>query len=137
MFSVKSGMPDASTRKTSKYPLPDLEIGQYFFVPNGNIRQLSANVSYAMKHRRGCTQKQFVCRTIEEGGVRGVAVYRIPHPIFDSAEFIEHEYQSRLKSWEERKERHAKGKFYENEPTPDHPDYEHYMREPKKRIVPQ
>ena len=135
-YIPKIGTPPSRGRQRSKYPLPTLEIGQYFFVPGGDVRAMCANVNYAMNRRKGCTMKKFVCRTIEENGVKGVAVYRVPHPIFDGEEFIEHEYQTNLAQWKKRKERHAAGKYYEGEPTPDDPTYEDYMKEPQRRVVP-
>lgn len=87
-YEIKKGEPNTPRggQGNAKYPLPDLEIGEYFFVPGADIRKISANCHQAMRFRRGCTMKKFVCRSMSENGIKGVAVFRIAHPHFDNPE---------------------------------------------------
>ncbi len=115
--------PQAQNHGLTKYPLTELEIDQFFFVPNGDIRKVSSAVTQAMKKRKGCLRKKFVCRSSEHNGVKGVKVYRVPHEVFDGPEFLWHQWYASEASRLKRLDRHERGMFFNGEPQPGEPDY--------------
>lgn len=79
--------PAERTGSQAKLPLNTMKIGECLFVPGMNIRQACSMVAYANKNRIGCIRKKYKCQTMERNGVKGVGIFRIKHPTFDSDEF--------------------------------------------------
>ena len=61
-------------RRSQKYPLLDLEIGDSFFVPDKTASMLSATIAPL---RAQYPDRTFVARSVTENGVRGARLWRV------------------------------------------------------------
>jgi hypothetical protein len=65
MIQIETGVPIPKQDWRTRYPLLELEVGQSFFVPDGDNNSISARASYMGKtHSRTFTVKKL------KGGVR-------------------------------------------------------------------
>jgi hypothetical protein len=72
-IKVDSGIPPTSHNGVRKYPWRSMRVGDSFFAPSVKISGMSANAG-----RMGLSLDMgFICRTVVEGGVAGVRVFRI------------------------------------------------------------
>jgi hypothetical protein len=66
-------------RGDRKYPWKEMQVGDSFFVPEGDIRRLASAASNASRFMMGAIGKKFVCRTVTEEGIKGVRVFCAEH----------------------------------------------------------
>lgn len=73
-FKIDSSVPlPESRRGRLVYPWRDMDIGDSFFVPNGDQSGISAAArTYGKRHR-----VKFALRSVTEKGVKGVRAWRI------------------------------------------------------------
>lgn len=70
-FEIEDGVP-IPEKRTYKYPLSDLEVGQSIFVPNETHNRVRGHVE-SHKRRNGF---DYVTRTVVENDIKGVRVWR-------------------------------------------------------------
>ncbi len=58
----------------AKYPFPEMEVGDSFFVPNKTTRDLCGTVAGWTKRHPGA---KFTSRTVRENDIDGVRVWRV------------------------------------------------------------
>ena len=76
MIKIDKGKPIAAhpkKAKVSKYPWPDMEVGDSFFLPGMNVAAFSGSAHTAGRR----TGKKFSLRTLTEDGVKGVRCWRV------------------------------------------------------------
>ncbi len=69
-IEVEQGVPLPPKARPTKYP--DLEVGESFFVPNGK----HSTVAGVIAHRARRFKQQHTCRSVKEGRVKGLRVWR-------------------------------------------------------------
>lgn len=75
IFKIDDNIPVHKPRqkRQAKYPIPDLEVGQSFFLPGENASQL---LSSTAGHYTADGQKKFTIRQAKENGVFGARLWR-------------------------------------------------------------
>ena len=75
-------IPAVRKGRKARYPFDALEVGQSFFVMNACLSKQSRKegqiVFSAVPARKRFPDRKFVCRAVEEHGVSGVRVWRVP-----------------------------------------------------------
>lgn len=69
-YQITKGLPKPPRAGSRKYPFPEMEVGDSFFAADASILSLHG---CARLHR----PKKFSCRTVVEGGLKGVRVWRV------------------------------------------------------------
>ena len=69
MYEIEKGVPLPEEKKKHNYPYEDLQVGESFFVPDGNMNLL-CNYNRVRGKR---LERKFVCR--KEG--KGIRVWRV------------------------------------------------------------
>ena len=72
MLPVRDDMPLPKRQRERKYPFNDLEVGQYFFVPNFPAKSPLAGIG-----NKRYAPKRFQQRLITVDGVPGLGVWRV------------------------------------------------------------
>lgn len=67
---IEKGIPLPSRQIPKKYPFGEMEVGDSFFVSDVSVGLLHA-------HARRYAPWRYTCRTVVEGDVKGVRVWRI------------------------------------------------------------
>lgn len=67
---IEKGIPLPSRQVARKYPFDEMEVGDSFFVTDVSVVLLHA-------HARRHSPRRFTCRTVVEGDIKGVRVWRI------------------------------------------------------------
>lgn len=67
---VEKGIPLPVRQVAKKYPFEEMDIGDSFFVTDASVALIHANA-------RRYAPMRFTCRTVFEGDVKGIRVWRI------------------------------------------------------------
>ncbi len=77
------------TRRKSKYPWANMEIGHTFFVPDASKKQTITSSAYRFGKQHGM---KFTVREVNEEGVAGIRVWRVEPKNSDGGETEEAGY---------------------------------------------